>query len=457
MALNFSSGLLTGLQTFGQGGGAIPADPRQRDLMQAAGVTNPLLQQFGKSVGGLFGVETRSPAAIAGSELSTALSGSPEDQKKAAQRLASLGYSEQAIQLLESANAAEQEIALKQQQEAAVKSNIDRATAFNLPQETIDSYAAGGIDEKTFNSLIKDARDKTAAANINKATDERQIRAQITYAERFEAPPSIVAQIKNGDFVGNTELLQDTLKGKADNKSVNNSTWLNQETGQYITYPTSNGKILVLGEDGSETWKYPQQVNPSLVEAPVRQVGGREAFSGKLTQGQATTTGAAVNVTNNMIELLDGKTRGEQAAVLGLASVGIPTDESSIVSQYNILIPDVRGRIVSGAALKKDEEERYNKLFGISFKDAISPVAIARKLRISYILNEVDSKLGTGEMTPTTARQALDQALAFDFSPQEKEQLEAARGSNFKAVLSKYQPNGSGVASDVQDAINFFK
>jgi hypothetical protein len=387
-------------------------------------------------------------------ELSTALSGSPEDQKKAAQRLASLGYSEQAIQLLESANAAEQEIALKQQQEVAVKSNIDRATAFKLPQETIDSYAAGGIDEKTFNTLIKDARDKTAAANINKATDERQIRAQITYAERFEAPPSIVAQIKNGDFVGNTELLQDTLKGKADNKSVNNSTWLNQETGEYITYPTSNGKILVLGEDGSETWKYPQQVNPSLVEAPVRQASGREAFSGKLTQGQATTTGAAVNVTNNMIELLDGKDMGEQFVVLGLASVGIPTDESSIVSQYNTLIPDVRGRIVSGAALKKDEEERYNKLFGISFKDAISPVAIARKLRISYILNEVDSKLGTGEMTPTTARQALDQALAFDFSLQEKQQLAAG---NFKAVLSKYQPSGSGVASDVQDAINFFK
>jgi len=455
MALRFSSGLLTGLQQYGQGGGAIPADPRQRDAMQAAGVTNPLLQQFGRGLGGMFGVDMRSPAAIANTELSTALSGSPEDQKKAAQRLASLGYSEQAIQLLESANAAEQEIALKQQQEAAVKSNIDRATAFKLPQETIDSYAAGGIDEKTFNALIKDARDKTAAANINKATNERQIRAQTTYAERFEAPPSIIAQIKNGDFVGDTELLQDTLKGKADNKSVNNSTWLNQETGEYITYPTSNGKILVLGEDGSETWKYPQQVNPSLVEAPVRQVGGREAFSGKgLTQGQATTTGAAVNVTNNMIDLMDGKDMGEQFVVLGLASVGIPTDESSIVSQYNTLIPDVRGRIVSGAALKKDEEERYNKLFGISFKDAISPVAIARKLRISYILNEVDSKLGTGEMTPTTARQALDQALAFDFSLQEKQQLAAG---NFKAVLSKYQTSGSGVASDVQDAINFFK
>jgi hypothetical protein len=47
MALRFSSGLLTGLQQYGQGGG-IPADPKQRDAMQAAGVTNPLLQQFGK-------------------------------------------------------------------------------------------------------------------------------------------------------------------------------------------------------------------------------------------------------------------------------------------------------------------------------------------------------------------------------------------------------------------------
>jgi hypothetical protein len=54
MALRFSSGLLTGLQQYGQGEG-IPADPRQRDAMQAAGVTNPLLQQFGRSLGGMLG------------------------------------------------------------------------------------------------------------------------------------------------------------------------------------------------------------------------------------------------------------------------------------------------------------------------------------------------------------------------------------------------------------------
>ena len=63
MALRFSSGLLTGLQQYGQGG-AMPADPRQRDAMQAAGVTNPLLQQFGRSLGGMLGTDMRSAAEI---------------------------------------------------------------------------------------------------------------------------------------------------------------------------------------------------------------------------------------------------------------------------------------------------------------------------------------------------------------------------------------------------------
>jgi hypothetical protein len=64
MALGFSSGLLTGLQQYGQGGGAIPADPRQRDAMQAAGVTNPLLQQFGRGLGGMLGTDMRSADEI---------------------------------------------------------------------------------------------------------------------------------------------------------------------------------------------------------------------------------------------------------------------------------------------------------------------------------------------------------------------------------------------------------
>lgn len=69
MALRFSSGLLSGLQQYGQGGGAIPADPRQRNAMQAAGVTNPLLQRFGQGLGGMLGTEMRSPATVQQAQL----------------------------------------------------------------------------------------------------------------------------------------------------------------------------------------------------------------------------------------------------------------------------------------------------------------------------------------------------------------------------------------------------
>ena len=449
MALTFSQGLLTGLQSFGQGG-SLPADPRERDRLQSAGVTNPLLQQFGRSLGGLLGVEMRSPQQIASSEVSTALSGTPEDQIKAAQRLAGLGYTEQAIKLIEQAKATQKEIKDKQLREEAVKANIARASSFKVPQETIDAYAKGGLDDTQFNKIVTDARDKIAAGNIDKATETRQKAAQKSFAEARGAPPSILAKIDAGEFVGNTELLQATVKGESENVKLED--WLMKD-GSYKTIPTVDGKILQIGDDGKETWVWPEQAPEVLVRSPVRQATGEKAFSTKLTQGQSTLTGAAVGVTNQMINLLDGKSKGEIATTLGLAYAGIPTDESSLVNQYNLLIPDIRGRIVSGAALKGNEEENYADLFAtINPIQALSPVGIARKLRIAYVLNDVDSKLSTGELSPQGARRELDRVLGFDFSPEEK--LMLGKGQ-FKAVLSRYQTDG-GTDPAVKEAIDFF-
>jgi len=81
MALGFSSGLLSGLQNFGQGGGNIPADPRQRNAMQAAGVTNPLLQQFGMGLGGILGNDMRSPMEQFGSAIQGIDTATPEGKK----------------------------------------------------------------------------------------------------------------------------------------------------------------------------------------------------------------------------------------------------------------------------------------------------------------------------------------------------------------------------------------
>lgn len=165
MALGFSSGLLTGLQTFGQGGGAIPADPRQRDLMQAAGVTNPLLQQFGKSLGGLFGVETRSPAAIQQAqdeqakaktqglilsqiEASTALT--PSQKETYASMIRSGDISEQ--QVLDVIRQAE-ETKASQSQVSAIKTQLldqgfSEEQLANLTPAQIRDYAKSMIDQQ---------------------------------------------------------------------------------------------------------------------------------------------------------------------------------------------------------------------------------------------------------------------------------------------------------------------
>jgi hypothetical protein len=143
MALRFSSGLLTGIQQYGQGAG-IPADPRQRDAMQTAGVTNPLLQQFGRGLGGMLGTEMRSPAAVQQAQqealqeqarqvYSEAMTADPQKQMELASQLMNIqGYEKDALAL---AQQAQTRLAQQQQQAQTQQfreSLADRATRVGL-------------------------------------------------------------------------------------------------------------------------------------------------------------------------------------------------------------------------------------------------------------------------------------------------------------------------------------
>lgn len=55
------SGLNQATRRFGGTQQAVPQDPMERDVMQQYGVTNPMLQMFGKGLGGLMGKEMGSP------------------------------------------------------------------------------------------------------------------------------------------------------------------------------------------------------------------------------------------------------------------------------------------------------------------------------------------------------------------------------------------------------------
>jgi hypothetical protein len=155
MALGFSSGLLTGLQQYGQGGG-IPADPRQRDAMQAAGVTNPLLQQFGRGLGGMLGTEMRSTAAIqqaqvsdrnqqARSILGETIAATPEKQLELSQQLLRIeGFEKQAIEL---ATQAQEKIRQRSQETASIKSNEALATSLeSLGEKQLANQVRAGND-----------------------------------------------------------------------------------------------------------------------------------------------------------------------------------------------------------------------------------------------------------------------------------------------------------------------
>ena len=58
-----------------------PTDPRQQTMMQQLGVTNPLLQQFGKQLGNVAGIDMRSPAQQMNKLLQGADTSTPEGRQ----------------------------------------------------------------------------------------------------------------------------------------------------------------------------------------------------------------------------------------------------------------------------------------------------------------------------------------------------------------------------------------
>jgi hypothetical protein len=202
MALRFSSGLLTGLQQYGQGGG-IPADPRQRDAMQAAGVTNPLLQQFGRGLGGMLGTEMRSPMAIQQAQMeeqqaqarqvySQALKADPQKQMELASQLMNIqGYEKDALALAQQAQTKleQQQARLQEQQQRETFAN--RARALGL-SDTAELVLAGG-DLKEAGKQIREEEKRRALIRGGKP-------ARIALARRAGMSDQFIKELQEGKF-----------------------------------------------------------------------------------------------------------------------------------------------------------------------------------------------------------------------------------------------------------------
>jgi hypothetical protein len=183
MALGFSSGLLTGLQQYGQGGG-IPADPRQRDAMQAAGVTNPLLQQFGRGLGGMLGTEMRSPAEI-------------EKEKQAQAMDAAFKASTQGTAAAQQGNVAavtSQINALQQAMSATTDLSAKRLYAQQIQQLTSMIPAAQKTEVSNNAKAILRAEQAIASGEIENEQARRAMEARV---EELKKDPEAMREYNN--------------------------------------------------------------------------------------------------------------------------------------------------------------------------------------------------------------------------------------------------------------------
>jgi hypothetical protein len=245
MAVNLT-GMLSQLnQQFAPRQQAPQVPVEQQNLMQRSGVTNPLLQQFGRGLGGLFNIEMRSPMEIAQAEqkaqqeqarqvYSQALTASPEKQLELASQLMNIsGYETAAMQLAQQAQAK-----LEQGQKQLEQGQQEITSSLN--QTRRQQSLASAIQEKNpeLASLIrqgdpdaykrgvallspKEAADK--ASNLRFDVTEKIVDGKLKKVQIGTNPITgdIVSENVIGDVVGDDKDHKSFLETAAGSKAYN--------------------------------------------------------------------------------------------------------------------------------------------------------------------------------------------------------------------------------------------
>ena len=200
MALGFSSGLLTGLQQYGQGGGAIPADPRQRNVMQAAGVTNPLLQRFGQGLGGMLGTEMRSPAAIQQAQLTEQVGAikdpsSYEGMVQLAQAVMKIDPIQGAQLLAKAEEMKKAEFKTGLQQQATLTKINESSLDQTKKNQIIKDYMSGVIDAGDVEKALKSPTPDYDITEQEIVQDGKTVKVQVLTDKNNPTAKPIIRQI----------------------------------------------------------------------------------------------------------------------------------------------------------------------------------------------------------------------------------------------------------------------
>ena len=382
MALRFSGGLLTGLQQYGQGA-PVPSDPRQQTRLQAAGVTNPLLQAFGQGLGGMLGTEMRSPAAVAQAEQKTqqeqarqvysqALTATPEKQMEFAGQLIKIpGYEQAGLQLFQQAQEklANKQAQLQEQQQRELFAN--RARGLGL-DDTAELVLAGG-DLKEAGKQIREEEKRRALIRGGKP-------ARIALARRAGMSDQFIKDIQSGKYDGTDEAqFAKILEGdEADLKFFQNT------EGKAVPMRVDKyGKIF---DPATQTFKNPSELGVTQAPQLTKEVKQLDTVTNALLGAEVENYGELRTKADSALRLLEvnklSEEIGEEGFISGLGgqaklnvikaleSVGLAPEEATNLASNTEAFFAYRGRAVaeiitafgSGTGLSDKDREYAQKI-----------------------------------------------------------------------------------------------
>ena len=270
MALGFSQGLLGGLRTFGQGGD-MPADPNQRNVMQQYGVTNPLLQQFGQSVGMLVGRDMRSNAQI-GTSMLAPLTDPTKTSKELfalAGEATQLGQPEVAGKLIEAAQG-KQALEQKAQRRQTLSDAFKEKGYKTLSDMALDPTA--DMDE------LQKELTKLELVDI-KGAKSRGARREMMKSAGF--PAEALNDLAQGKFDGYT---QEEFADFIQSRDAKLEIYLDPKTGEPKPYRV-NSYGLVEDPNNPNSFVSAQQLGLTQAPQQIKNLSTGDSIAKKLTDG----------------------------------------------------------------------------------------------------------------------------------------------------------------------------
>jgi hypothetical protein len=350
--------------------------PEQMNLMQRSGVQNPMLQQFGQGIAGLFNIETGSPLQVAQGQArdlySQALGADPKKQMELAAQLVKMqGYEQAGIQLFEQAQnkIAAQQAKLQEQQQREVFANRARNLGLN---DTAELVLAGG-DLKEAGKQIREEEKRIAQIRGGKP-------ARIALARRAGMSDQFIKDIQSGKYDSTDEAgFSKILEGDEADLEV----YLNAEGKAVPMRVDKYGKIY---DEATGTFKNPSELGVTQAPQVTKEVKQldvvTEALLGEEVKSYAELRKKA-DAARNLLQInkiseeigADGLITGlggqaKLNVIKALEAVGLAPEEATNLASNTEAFFAYRGRAVaeiitafgSGTAISDKDREYAQKI-----------------------------------------------------------------------------------------------